>query len=136
MAEVLRSKNLATKFQILLEVAANQPNIQQKDIASRLNITSQAVSEYAIVDKIYVLIRREDITLTLSKGVGSARNTFRGKIVRMALVGPLIRIEVDCGFPLLALVTKKSAEELNLAIDKLVHTSFKASAIRTLKRWD
>lgn len=47
MAEVLRSKNLATKFQILLEVAANQPNIQQKDIASRLNITSQAVSEYA-----------------------------------------------------------------------------------------
>lgn len=46
MAQILRSKNLATKFQILLEVAANQPNIQQKDIASKLNITSQAVSEY------------------------------------------------------------------------------------------
>ncbi|GAI44714.1 unnamed protein product [marine sediment metagenome] len=46
MAQILRSKNLATKFQILLEVAANQPNIQQKDIALKLNITSQAVSEY------------------------------------------------------------------------------------------
>lgn len=46
MAEILRSKNLTTKFQILLEVAANQPNIQQKDIAKKLNITSQAVSEY------------------------------------------------------------------------------------------
>jgi Predicted transcriptional regulator len=46
MVEILRSKNLATKFQILLEVAANQPNIQQKDIAKRLDITSQAVSEY------------------------------------------------------------------------------------------
>lgn len=46
MAEILRSKNLATKFQILLEVAANQPNIQQKDIAKKLSITSQAVSEY------------------------------------------------------------------------------------------
>jgi len=46
MVEVLRSKNLATKFQILLEVAANQPNIQQKDIARELNITSQAISEY------------------------------------------------------------------------------------------
>ena len=46
MAEVLRSKNLATKFQILLEVAANQPNIQQKDIAGKLNITPQAVSGY------------------------------------------------------------------------------------------
>lgn len=46
MAEILRSKNLTTKFQILLEVAANQPNVQQKDIAKKLNITSQAVSEY------------------------------------------------------------------------------------------
>lgn len=46
MAQILQSKNLATKFQILLEIAANQPNIQQKDIAKKLNITSQAVSEY------------------------------------------------------------------------------------------
>ena len=46
MAEILQSKNLATKFQIMLEVAANQPNIQQRDIAKKLGITSQAVSEY------------------------------------------------------------------------------------------
>jgi len=46
MAQILQSKNLATKFQILLEIAANQPTIQQKDIAKKLNITSQAVSEY------------------------------------------------------------------------------------------
>ena len=46
MAEILKSKNLATKFQIMLEIAANQPNVQQKDIAPRLGITSQAVSEY------------------------------------------------------------------------------------------
>jgi putative transcriptional regulator len=45
-AQVLRSKNLATKFQILLEIAASQPNIQQKDVAKRLGVTSQAVSEY------------------------------------------------------------------------------------------
>ena len=46
MAQVLRSKNLATKFQIMVEVAANQPNIQQRDIAKKLDITSQGVSEY------------------------------------------------------------------------------------------
>ena len=46
MAQILQSKNLATKFQILLEIAANQPNIQQKYIATKLNVTSQAVSEY------------------------------------------------------------------------------------------
>ena len=46
MAQILKSKNLATKFQIMVEIAASQPNIQQKDIAPRLGITSQAVSEY------------------------------------------------------------------------------------------
>jgi len=46
MAQILKSKNLATKFQIMLEIAANQPNIQQKEIAPRLGITSQAISEH------------------------------------------------------------------------------------------
>ncbi len=46
MAQVLRNKNLLTKFQILVEIAAKQPNIQQRDIARRLNITPQAISEY------------------------------------------------------------------------------------------
>ncbi|MDH4067395.1 MAG: winged helix-turn-helix transcriptional regulator [Dehalococcoidia bacterium] len=46
MAQILQSKNLATKFQIMVEIGAHQPNIQQKDIAPRLGITSQAVSEY------------------------------------------------------------------------------------------
>jgi len=46
MAQILRSKNLATRFQILLEIAANQPNVQQKEVAKKLDITSQAVSEY------------------------------------------------------------------------------------------
>ncbi len=46
MAQILKSKNLATKFQIMVEIAAHQPNVQQKDIAPRLGITAQAVSEY------------------------------------------------------------------------------------------
>jgi len=46
MAQVLRNKNLATRFQILVEIAANQPYVQQKDIARRIGVTSQAVSDY------------------------------------------------------------------------------------------
>ncbi len=44
--QLLRNKNMATRFQILIEIAANQPYIQQKDIASRIGVTSQAVSDY------------------------------------------------------------------------------------------
>lgn len=46
MVQILRNKNLATKFQILVEIAANQPNLQQRQIASKLDVTSQAISEY------------------------------------------------------------------------------------------
>lgn len=46
MALILRNKNLTTKFQILVQIAANQPDIQQKDVARKLDITPQAVSEY------------------------------------------------------------------------------------------
>ncbi len=45
-AQILRSKNLATRFQILVEIAEHQPDVQQRDIAQRLQITAQAVSEY------------------------------------------------------------------------------------------
>ncbi|MFA4835135.1 MAG: winged helix-turn-helix transcriptional regulator [Dehalococcoidia bacterium] len=46
MAQTLQNKNLATKFQILAEIAAHQPNIQQKLIAPKIGVTPQAVSEY------------------------------------------------------------------------------------------
>lgn len=46
MIEVLRNKNLTTKFQILVEVANGGPDIQQREIARKLEITPQAVSDY------------------------------------------------------------------------------------------
>ena len=46
MPKTLQSKNLATKFQILVEIAANQPNIQQKLIAEKIGVTPQAISDY------------------------------------------------------------------------------------------
>ncbi|MBN2733334.1 MAG: winged helix-turn-helix transcriptional regulator [Methanomicrobiaceae archaeon] len=43
---ILRSKREATKFQILVEVAEHQPSVRQQEIAAKLGITPQAVSEY------------------------------------------------------------------------------------------
>lgn len=46
MVQILQNKKMATVFQILVEVAANQPNIPQKLIASKIGVTPQAVSEH------------------------------------------------------------------------------------------
>ena len=38
--------NVATSFKVLVEIAARQPNVKQAEIAAKLGITVQAVSEY------------------------------------------------------------------------------------------
>lgn len=43
---ILRSKREATKFQILVEVAEHQPSVRQQEIAVKMGVTPQAVSEY------------------------------------------------------------------------------------------
>ena len=70
MIEVLRNKNLTTKFQILAEIADRGPDIQQREIARNLNITPQAVSDY-----IAQLIKEE---MLISKGRSSYKVTNEG----------------------------------------------------------
>lgn len=46
LATLLRSKREITRFQILVEVAEHQPAIRQQEIAEKMGVTPQAVSEY------------------------------------------------------------------------------------------
>lgn len=46
MANVLQSKRDSSRFQILVEIAAHQPNLRQKEVAESLGVTPQAISEY------------------------------------------------------------------------------------------
>ncbi len=44
--EILQNKNAATRFQIMVEIAASGPSVQQKTIAGKLGVTPQAISDY------------------------------------------------------------------------------------------
>jgi putative transcriptional regulator len=46
MVNILQSKRDSSRFQILVEIAAHQPNLRQKEVADRLGVTPQAISEY------------------------------------------------------------------------------------------
>ncbi len=94
----------------------------------------QAVSNHSIGNDVYVLIRPEDITFSLSKNVTSARNMLQGAITKLTPVGALMRLEIDCGFPLLGLVTRSSASDLELEIGKEVYASFKVTATHAIRR--
>jgi putative transcriptional regulator len=67
MIEVLRNKNLTTKFQILVEIADGGPDIQQREIARKLEITPQAVSDYIaqlIKEKMLTALGRSSYKVT------------------------------------------------------------------------
>ena len=96
--------------------------------------TIEAISDYAVGEEVCACIRPEDITLALAKSPSSARNSFIGEIVKVVSIGSLTRVKIDCGFPLVALVTKKSAEELNLESGQSICASFKATGVHVIKR--
>jgi putative transcriptional regulator len=46
LSNILRSKRETTRFQVLVEVAEHQPSVRQQEIADKLGVTPQAISEY------------------------------------------------------------------------------------------
>ena len=94
----------------------------------------EAVSNYPVGKEVYACIRPEDITLAPILRQSSARNSFQARITRVVSLGPLSRVEMHCGFRLIALVTRISAEELNLQVDREVYVTFKATGVHIMER--
>jgi len=94
----------------------------------------ETVTDYTAGEEVSVCIRPEDVTLALSKISSSARNSLAGEVTWVVSTGPLSRVEIDCGFPLMVLVTKRSAEELDLKKGRQVYATFKATSIHVIKR--
>ena len=92
----------------------------------------QAVSNYPAGKEVYACIRPEDITLALSSTQSSARNSFQAKVTQVTFLGPLSRVEINCGFRLVSLVTKISAEDLNLQVGREVYATFKATGVHIM----
>jgi molybdate transport system ATP-binding protein len=93
--------------------------------------------EARVGDDVLVCLRPEDVTLSaagVDAPVTSARNRLRGHVVRATPSGPYLRVEVDAGFTLVALITKQSLEELALAPGSEVVATFKASAVHLIRR--
>jgi molybdate transport system ATP-binding protein len=81
--------------------------------------------------KLFACIRGEDVTIARDHAqVSSARNRLDGSVRGVALEGPLARVEMDCGFPLVALVTAQSAVDLSLQPGAPVCAVIKTTALQ------
>ena len=78
-------------------------------------LTALAADLPADAREVYVCIRAEDVILMRANTVQSSpRNRLTATVRSLAREGPLVRASLDCGFPLMALLTRPACEELAL----------------------
>jgi tungstate transport system ATP-binding protein len=104
-----------------VDVGAQQPIAVASSLAPGRNVT--------------LCLRPEEITLlALSETVApsSARNYFLAQVTRILSWGSMYKVHLDCGFPLIAFVTRPSIDILQLHEGSSVAATFKASAVHVI----
>ncbi|MSQ48226.1 MAG: ABC transporter ATP-binding protein [Deltaproteobacteria bacterium] len=99
-----------------------------------------AASPLPLGTEVTLCLRPEEVTLLAPPAEGvleqpsSARNQFLAGVTRIIPWGLAYKIHLDCGFPLVAFVTRPSLEVLNLRAGGTVLATFKATAVHVLPR--
>jgi molybdate transport system ATP-binding protein len=92
-------------------------------------------SPLAIGSEVYVCIRAEDVILIKGETArSSSRNSLRVRVVKLTAEGVVVRIDLDGGFPLAAILTKQACEELALKPGEQVTALIKAPQIHLIPR--
>ena len=99
------------------------------------NVVSSEKGQLVSGDQVFVCIRAEDVILVQGNpGPSSARNRLGASVRRLIPEGPHVRVELDCGFPLAALLTKQACEEMALNPGDSVTALVKAPHIHLIQR--
>ena len=96
----------------------------------------EVVGRGRVGERVVLCIRPENVTLAIPDGTikSSARNTFRGRVGRIVPLGLFHKVEIACGFPLVAYVTTHALEDLSLKEGSDIVASVKATAIHVIRK--
>lgn len=94
-----------------------------------------AVEAESVGPDVFICIRAEDVVLERERSAASsARNHLAGLVTLVTMLGALARVTIDCGFPLVAMVTRSTVEEFGLASGVPVVAAVKAGAVHLVSR--
>jgi ABC-type Fe3+/spermidine/putrescine transport system ATPase subunit len=114
-------------------VSTKESGLVSVDVSGKSII---AVSDASPGSPVDVVFRAADVTIYHGDGdVRTAQNHFRARITALVpLGGPLTEVYLDAGFPIVALVTSRFAEDLAFTTGMELLISIKASAIRVIEK--
>jgi molybdate transport system ATP-binding protein len=138
---VARSLGVETILPALVD--ANDEGLVRLRLHSAV-LTALAEGPCVVGDQVFACIRAEDITVELverkarssgdAAAAGSARNHLAGTVVAIEPEGAVERVTIDCGFELVAAITRQSREALALAPGMPVAAAIKATAIHVVHK--
>ncbi|MCD6133070.1 MAG: TOBE domain-containing protein, partial [Deltaproteobacteria bacterium] len=79
--------------------------------------------------EVFVSVRPEEILISKQPFKSSARNSLKGKIVRIVNSGATAKVTVDTGIPFKIMITRQSLENMQLREGETAYITFKASAV-------
>jgi len=77
----------------------------------------------------HVVIDPRTVILSREPTHTSARNSLAGRIAALATEGDRVRVTVDVGVPIVALITDRSFREMNLQLGEPISAVFKTMAL-------
>lgn len=97
--------------------------------------TLKGLASDEVGSSVFVCIRAEDVVLEQAgSGMTSARNHLGGKVSQITPHGVMVQVKIDCGFPLVAMVTRGAQEELRLEPGSPIVAMIKAGAVHLVPR--
>ena len=98
-------------------------------------LTAIAANLPAGTSEVFACIRAEDVILSNDRELHSSpRNRLPATVLAIVGEGPMTRIELDCGFPLTAVLTKQACEEMMLREGSTALALIKAPQIHLVPR--
>ncbi|HVJ81488.1 MAG TPA: TOBE domain-containing protein, partial [Planctomycetia bacterium] len=139
VAEVFQTpRDLEVARIVGIETVAAGEVIERKEGLAIITVGAQTLTAVAPEESwrlVHVCIKGEDVILQRSPGADqSLRNLLPAKVTSLAPEGALVRVGLDCGFELSALVTRPACEELRLAKGEIVTAGVKAPSIHLIER--
>ena len=105
-------------------------------VTVRVNGTTlKGLGSDEIGSPVFVCLRAEDVVLEQAgSGMTSARNHLVGKVREITPHGVMVHVKIDCGFPLIAMITRGAQEELRLEPGSPIVAVIKAGAVHLVPR--
>lgn len=83
--------------------------------------------------KVKVSVRPEDVILSTSPIVSSARNMLKGKVTSVVSDDKSARVLLDVGIPMMVLITNRSLQEMEIKVGDELYAIFKTMAVKVIK---